>query len=247
MPRPSRSARWGTRTGVGWGRGTRVASAGKRGGERVGRLAGCGAHGGPERPARCEGAARHPSLPRGEAGPGDEQAQGEGRQPGRDGADGEPAHDAGGSLRDGQHPRRRQQRAEQPGSVLQQPGMAGQAKGCEAEQPVGVGAAGQQQQRPAPPHPAPPPDQPGHADQFQDAQRCRRQEQQRAVLDPAALKQVINLAGTVQEPPAQIGDQYQEATTTATRIVSATCRTYRARSGLARQVSTTRASMPSAP
>src|SRR6185437_6179761 len=126
---------------------------------------------------------------------------------GRDGADGEPAHDAGGGVRDGQHPRRRQQRADQPGSVLQQQGVAAQAKGGEAQEPVGVGAAGQQQQRPSPPHPAAPPDQPDNADQFQDAERCRGQEQQRAVLDTAALKQVINLAGTMQEPPAQIGDQ----------------------------------------
>ena len=189
------------------GRGRRVASVGQRGGERGGRLIRYGAHRGLILPAGRGRAARHPSLPCGKGGPDDEQAQAEGRQPGRDGADGDPAHDAGGGLCDGQHPGRRQQWTYHTGGVLEQQGVAAQTKGCEAEQPVGVGACGQQQQRFPPPHPAPPPDQPGNADQFQDAERCRGQEQQRAVLDPAALEQVINLFGTMQESPAQIGDQ----------------------------------------
>ena len=77
----------------------------------------------------------------------------------------------GAAVCDGQHPCRRQHWSYHPGVSWQ--GVAAQAKGCEAEQPVGVGAAVEQQQRLAPPHPAPPPDQPGNADQFQTTERRR--------------------------------------------------------------------------
>ena len=167
MPRPSGWDRSGTMDCVCWRAWHAVASARQRGGEPGGRVIALIAHGGLVQPGHRGGAARHPRLPCGDGGPDDQQAQAEGRRrPGRSGW--RSAHDGGGGVRDGQHPRRRQHQAGQRGRVLQQQVSVGQDEGCQAEQPVGVDAGGQQQQRFPPPHPAPPPDQPDNANQFQD-------------------------------------------------------------------------------